>query len=507
MKKAVYSVMIITMIGKILGFGREILLSFYFGANGISDGYLISQTIPGTIFQFVGTGLATSFIPVYIKIKRDNGKTKADLFTNTIISIIMGFSTLVIIVVLIFARPIVKIFASGFSGQILDHTVLFTRITIFNLYFSAISYVFSSYLQANEIFAVTTFVAIPNSVIIMISIFLGAKYNLIALPVGSILSVFVQMLVLWAAMKNQDFCFKPNYGFKDHYVNEAAKLMFPVIIGISVNQINVLIDRTLASQILIGGISALLYADSLIMFVQGIFSQSIATVYYPSITKYVKEQDDQLLKEVVKEALTAVSFILMPIMIGCMIIAQDIIGALYGRGAFNKDAIILTGTALAFYGVGILGYGIREILSRIFYAFLDTKTPMRNAVAGMALNIILNIVLSKIMGIAGLALATSLSSTITAILLYKDMIKKIHGLFIKVDLKEYCKMGMAAVLMGVIVYVFRNTMDTGADYAKRTIILIVIGAVTYINMCGILKVNVYKKMVMLLVGKVKGKAS
>ena len=76
MKKAVYSVMIITMIGKILGFGREILLSFYFGANGISDGYLISQTIPGTIFQFVGTGLATSFIPVYIKIKRDNGKTK-----------------------------------------------------------------------------------------------------------------------------------------------------------------------------------------------------------------------------------------------------------------------------------------------------------------------------------------------------------------------------------------------------------------------------------------------
>ena len=111
------------------------------------------------------------------------------------------------------------------------------------------------------------------------------------------------------------------------------------------------------------------------------------------------------------------------------------------------------------------------------------------------------------MGIAGLALATSLSSTITAILLYKDMIKKIHGLFIKVDLKEYCKMGMAAVLMGVIVYVFRNTMDTGADYAKRTIILIVIGAVSYINMCGILKVNVYKKMVMLLVGKVKGKAS
>lgn len=507
MKKAVYSVMIITMIGKILGFGREILLSYYFGANGISDAYLISQTIPGTIFQFVGTGLATSFIPVYIKIKGENGKNRADFFTNTIISIILGFSTLVIIVVLIFAKPIVKIFASGFSGQILDYTVLFTRITIFNLYFSAVSYVFSSYLQANEIFAVTTFVAIPNSIIIMISIFGGAKYNLIALPAGSILSVFVQMLVLWTAIRKQGFRFKPNCRFKDQYVNEAASLMLPVIIGISVNQINVLVDRTLASQILIGGISALVYADSLIMFVQGIFTQSIATVYYPTIAKYVKEQDDQHLREAVKEALSAISFILMPIMIGCIIIAQDIIGALYGRGAFNKDAIMLTGTVLAFYGVGILGYGVREILSRIFYAFLDTRTPMKNAVAGMVLNIILNIVLSEIMGIAGLALATSLSSIITSILLYKDMLRKIKELFIKADLKEYCKIGIAAVLMGVAVYAFRSIMNTEVDYVKRAIILIVIGAVFYINVCRILKISVYEKMIMLLSRKVKGKAS
>lgn len=491
MKKAVYNVMIITIVAKLLGFGREILLAYFFGANGMSDAYLISQTIPGTIFQFVGTGLATSFIPVYMKIKNKEGSQRADFFTNTVLSAILVFSTIVIIIVLCFTEPIIKTFASGFTGQTLENAVFFSRICIFSLYLSAMLYVFSSYLQANDVFSIVSFVAVPNSIMIMIAIVLGAKWNIIALPVGSLLAVLLQIIILWPAMKKRGYRLKINWKFKDEYIKEICVLMIPVTIGVSINQINVLVDRTIASRVAVGGISALSYADSLIMFVQGIFSQSIATVYYPSIARIAEEKNEVKLKSLLEEAMGSMVFILMPIMIGCIILADGIVRVLYGRGAFDETAIGLTGTALALYGVGILGYGVREILSRVFYAFHDTKTPMINAMVGMILNIIMNVTLSGYIGIGGLALATSLSSIITAVLLYIALKRQYKDLFSNGNIKEYMKMIFAVIVMGGIVFFTYHITKMWVGYIGAVTISIIAGMIVYLLVCKILNVAVY----------------
>ena len=150
-----------------MGFFRELILSYYFGATGISDAYLISQTIPGTIFQFVGTGLTTCFVPIYFKILKDKGKEKVDEFTNKILSLVLLFSTVVIILVFVDTKFLIKLFASGFEGETLKYAIIFTRIGILGLYFSTLIYVYNSYLQANEIFVPTAFSAIPNSVFII----------------------------------------------------------------------------------------------------------------------------------------------------------------------------------------------------------------------------------------------------------------------------------------------------------------------------------------------------
>lgn len=495
MKKAVYNVMVITIVAKLLGFGREILLAYFFGANGMSDAYLISQTIPGTIFQFVGTGLATSFIPVYMKIKNQEGAQRADFFTNTVLSAILIFSTIVIIIVLSFTEPIIKMFASGFTGQTLENAIFFSRICIFSLYLSAILYVFSSYLQANDIFSVVSFVAVPNSIMIMVAIILGAKWNIIALPVGSLLAVLLQVIILWPTMKKRGYRLRINWKFKDEYIKEICILMIPVTIGVSINQINVLVDRTIASRVAVGGISALTYADSLIMFVQGIFSQSIATVYYPSIARIAEEKNEIKLISLLEEAIGSMVFILMPIMIGCIILANGIVRVLYGRGAFDETAIGLTGTALALYGVGILGYGIREILSRVFYAFHDTKTPMVNAMVGMILNIIMNVTLAEYLGIGGLALATSLSSIITAILLYIALKRRQKILFSNDNLKEYIKMIIAVSIMGCIVFFVYNLTKICLGYIGAVVISIAAGIITYMLFCKILNVKIYHSLI------------
>jgi len=148
MKKAALLVMIITVISKIVGFVREIVLSYVFGASAITDAYLISQTIPLTIFSFISTGIATGFIPIYSKIQQNDGKHYADKFTSNLSNSLLLLATIIVAFVLAFTQPVVKMFASGFSGETLELAVSFTRITVFGVYFTAVLYIFSGYLKS-----------------------------------------------------------------------------------------------------------------------------------------------------------------------------------------------------------------------------------------------------------------------------------------------------------------------------------------------------------------------
>lgn len=490
MKKVIANVILITVLAKVLGFAREILLSYFFGATGISDAYLVSQTIPGTIFQFVGTGLATSFIPVFMNILTKEGKKRADSFTNTVISIVFIFSTFVILLVWVFTPFIIKIFASGFQGQTLYYAIWFTRINIMSLYFSSMIYVFTSYLQACNKFKMVAFAAIPNSIVIIASIILGAKLHIYALPIGSVVAVFIQLIFIYAGVKQREFKLSLNVDFKNKYVKEVYKLMIPVIIGVSVNQINVLVDRTIASNVAIGGISALLYADSLVMFVQGIFAQSIATIYYPTITLMSEENKISELKSQISEALGGMVFLLLPITVGAVILARPIVSLLYGRGAFSENAVNMTSIALMFYSIGIVAFGVRELLSRVFYAFHDTKTPMKNAMYGMILNIILNIILSRTMGIGGLAFATSMSSIVTSMLLFLHLTERI-GVFIKPNfIKNILKILISVFVLGVISAIMYYIVFEKYGLYCRLFLTVFIGGVVYFIMTLILKIEI-----------------
>ncbi len=287
MGKAITGVVFFTLIAKALGFLRELVLSYYFGATGISDAYLISQTIPGTIFQFVGTGLATCFIPIYYKVLNRDGREAANYFTNVILTLVLSFSTVVIILIWLFTPQVVYLFAMGFSGDTLYYACQFTRIGVLSLYFSSFIYVYNSYLQANNIFSPTAFAAIPNSLAIIASIVLGAVCNIWLLSIGSTLAVGIQLIFILYPVYKLQHHFHISFDWQSRDIRDFFVLLLPVIVGVSVNEINTLVDRTIASGVAIGGISALTYANSLIMLVQGGMVQPIATVCYPKITNFV----------------------------------------------------------------------------------------------------------------------------------------------------------------------------------------------------------------------------
>lgn len=443
--RAISGVVLCTLIAKILGFLRELVLSYYFGATGISDAYLISQTIPGTIFQVVGTGLTTCFIPIFYKVLNHHGKEASDRFTNTIITIVLCFSTASIFCIWIFTPQIVHLFAMGFEGETLEYAKQFTRIGVLSLYFSTFIYVYNSYLQANNIFTPTAFAAIPNSIAIIASIVLGAVCDIWILPVGSTLAVGIQLLFILYPIYKLGYHFRVSFAWQKSDVKDFFILLAPVVIGVSVNEINVLVDRTIASNVAIGGISALTYANSLIMLIQGSIVQPIAMVCYPKITHCVSSGNSKAAENIVNQTFKYLFAILLPLTVFFMIYQYQIIDILFGHGRFSVKAVQMTGSVLFFYSLGIIFIGAREIMSRFYYAHANTKIPVRNATIGVGINIIFNMIFSRFIGLSGLALATSFSACITSILLFLDCNKFLKCDRPSLDLKDLVKVLFASV--------------------------------------------------------------
>lgn len=479
MKKAALLVMIMTILSKFLGFAREIVLSYVYGASAITDAYLISQTIPTVIFGFVNAGIATSFIPLYSRILNEHGRLEANRYTNNLSNALLLLASIIVAIVLLFTQPIVKLFASGFSGETLSLAINFTRISVFGVYFIAIINIFTSFLQLHKNYIIPALIGFPMNLVIIAFLFISNKTNIYAIVIGSVIATASQLLLLIPFVRKTGYKYQPIINLKDEYIRMMVIIALPVIAGQSVNQINVLVDRTLASSIAVGGISALNYASRLNSFVQGLFVSSISTVLYPMISKMAMEQDIKGFKTSISEAISITNLLVIPATIGAMIFSKEIIRLLFGRGAFTLEAIEMTGNALFYYSVGMIAFGLRDILSRAFYALHDTKTPMINATVAVVINIVLNLILSKFLGIGGLALATSIAAIVGTLLLFITLRRKIGGFGLREITISFVKISIVSVIMGCIA---RGTFRFFKQDLKENLSLILaigIGAVAY----------------------------
>lgn len=490
--KSVSAIMICTLLTKLLGFVRELVLSYYYGTSGISDAYLISQTIPSVIFEFVGAGITACFIPIYLKIKTNKNIQSANEFTNKITSLILMFSTVVIIMVEACTPFFVKIFASGFTGDTLNWGIVFTRICILSLYFSTYIFVYTAYLNANNNFFVSSFSGVVLSVCIIISIYMGAKYNVLLMSIGSCLAVGVRLLFIIPETKKYSLKSCINISWNDIYVKEFFILMLPVVIGTSINEINTLVDRTIASRVEVGAISALTYANSMMQLVNGSIVQPITTVAYPKITECIHRKNEQRAISIVTRIIGILLFLLIPLTIGIWCFGEQIIELLFSRGAFDRKALIMTSGAFKYYSLGLSFIGLREVLTRFYYANEDSKTPMINSSVGLVINIVFNITLSKMLGINGLAIATAISAFVTFMLLYINLLKNGYGR-ISIEKKEVIKIIFASLAtMTIMSIIYRRLLET---YKIAIVIVIVLSIIIYLILAKLLKIREFNEAV------------
>lgn len=500
--KTTIALMIITILSKVLGFGREIMLGSVYGATQYADVYLVALEIPAIIIASIATAISTTYIPLFYDIKEECGEERAMKFTNNLVNIVAIMCIIFVLLGLIFTKSLVKVIAFGFEGETLQLAVKFTRVLLLATLFIGIGYITTSYLQIKDNFAIPGLIGLPYNIIIIISIYLSVKYNIYILAWGTLIAYASQLIIQLPYAKKNGFKYKLELNLKDKYLKEMIIIVTPIFIGVAVNQINALIDKSLASTLAEGSIAALNYANKLNWFIITIFIASIASVIYPKIAELSTKNKKEQLLDTITTCVNTVVLLVVPISVGAIILANPIVKILFQRGEFDERAVKMTSIALVFYSLGMLAFGLRDVLSRAFYALKDTKTPMINGSLAMILNILLNIMLIRFMGHGGLALATSISSTVTVILLFISLKRKIDGFDMSKIINTLLKVIVTSLIMGLVTHIsyiiLENRLGEQFIYdIVNLVISVIIGAITY----AIIIINMKIDEVNLVIGR------
>ena len=189
-----------------------------------------------------------------------------------------------------------------------------------------------------------------------------------------------------------------------------------------------------------------------------VFSYTLSNIIFPELSKLTVDNKGEEVRKILNNSIKVSLLFIIPMSVGMALISSDIIKIIYERGEFTAHSTLLTSQALLFYSIGMIGYGLMEILNKAFYAMQDSKTPMKTSVVAIVLNVTLSLVLVKLMGYTGLPLAASITSIVIGILMVVLISKNVKGLIEKEDLKELAKILISSIFMGLIIIALKNVI-------------------------------------------------
>lgn len=463
MKKTAFILMIVTVLSKVIGFVREMVLANFYGTDMVADAFVIAFAIPVVLFNFVSTGVNTGMIPMLTEIEKNKGKEAGFQFTSNIFNIVTIFSTALFVVGFIFAEPLVKVFAFGFTGEKLRVAALLTRGILIGVYGLAISSVYRGFLHYNGYFTVTAMTGFVMNAFTIAAIVLSAlTKNLVILAVGAGLGQLMQYAIFIRPIIKTGYKHSWAIDLKDPHVKQLALLALPIIAGVAVNDINTLIDRNLASVFATNGVAVINYANRLIGFVSGIVIVSIVTAIYPTLARMASDKNIKGMKKEFASSISILNLLVIPALVGLALFAKPIVSLLFERGQFNQNDVTMVGTALILYTPMLIGVAYRDVLSRMFYSLHDMKTPAVNAAISMILNVSFSLLFAKFIGLYGLAVGTSIATLLSTLLLMSVLRYRLKGLSLGRIIPSTIKVVISTILMAAAsggFYYYTSIMD------------------------------------------------
>jgi putative peptidoglycan lipid II flippase len=467
--RIVSTIVLLTVIVKLIGFLRVLFMAHFFGTGLEASAFEAAYRIPDLLFISIGIAIATTFIPIFNEYLTRNGHKEAMLFANNVVNLLLLVTVVMAVLGIALAPYIVSLIYQGFQGQIYNLTVDLVRILFPIIIFIALSYIMVGLLQSLGEFKIPALISLPANVVSIVYLLLfnhhGGIYGFAA---AVVFAWSLQLLIQGPALRRKGYRYVPILNLKHQGLRKMLVMMIPVVFGSSVQQFNVIVNGALASYLGVNALAALAYANYIYVIVAGIFTYAVSAVMFPSLSRMYSSANQSEFKQLINLSIRSISFILVPLMIGMMLLSEPIVALLLQRGQFDVSSTRLTAGILFFYALGMLGYGLQELLSKAFYAVQNTRTPLKAAVLGMTLNILLSIILVRYLKLGGLALAASASSIFIAGILLTRLSHFIPGLIEKATFTSIYKVFVSAIIMGIAVYFYRDFlwMDLSNHYAN-----------------------------------------
>ena len=493
-----------TLISRILGYFRDILIATFLGASIYADAFFVAYRLPNTFRRLFAEGVFNAaFIPSYVaenKISKTTGKKFADDVLNLLIIVLLG----TIFIVEIFTPLIVYLIAPGFYDDVekFNIAVELTRITFPFLFFVSLSSLFSGILNSNNKFAAAAASPIILNIFLILSLFISYFFKLnyeLNLSYAVTIAGLFQLFFLIFFTKHY---YKPSINFKikiNSKIRFFLKKLLPSIFSSGVTQINILVGTIIAS-FEAGAVSYLYYADRIYQINLAIAGIAIGTVALPELSKKIKAGNISEVMSIQNKSIELCLVLSIPACLGLIIASQQITSALFGYGTFLETDVLSTAQALKYFGYGVPAFALIKVLSNLFFARDNTKTPFYISVFSVLTNILISLTYFKEMGFIIIPIATSIA-TWCAVIIYLILLIKLK--YFNVGSKLYInliKTIISVVIMSLLLYFLINFFEDKliyTNYYKSFYLIMIVGLVAAIyllsaRLLGVFKVKNFK---------------
>ncbi len=489
-----------TFISRIFGLARELFVASLFGATTVADSVNVAFKLPHLFRRIFAEGAFSAvFVPIFNE-KMLKSKDDALAFTGTIFTMLIVTLAVLVLLMQLFMPYLLYLIAPGFQGdkEKFDLTILLCRITIPYLIFMSVTALFGGILNSVKKFAAFAFSPIILSLVIIFGTMIlqtRLKPDL-SIAVSLLIAGILQILFMFYCVAKSRLLFPIICNINDKDSKKFLLKVGPAVISSGVQQLNIFISQSIASFIP-GAISILAYADRIYQFPLSIIGVTFGTILLPELSRIYKQNDYALASKTQNQAIKLGLLLSLPASFGIIGLSDSIIHVIYEHGAFTRADTIKTANAISVFAIGLPAFILSKILTPIFYANQDTKTPMRITIYSLIANTILNVLLMIVLGHVGIALGSSISAWFNVYLLYKN-IDNNYKIIIDRDLKIFCfKTLLSCFFMYTIItlinhnnfyYFYHNSLIVKTIALASTII---VGAASFFAMAFCLKLKNY----------------
>jgi len=416
-----------TLLSRILGFVRDVVVARAFGAGIEADAFFVAFRIPNLFRRLFAEGaFSQAFVPVLSEFRTQGGDEAVRDLASHVAGMLAAVLALVTVVGVVAAPVLVLVFAPGFSqdAEKFELTASMLRVCFPYLAFISLTSLCGGVLNTYGKFAVPAFTPVLlNVCLIAATVWLAPRMArpIEALAIGVFVAGVVQLAFQLPFLARVGVLVRPRFALAHPGMRRVAVLIVPALLGVSVAQINVLVNTLIASFLQDGSVSWLYFADRIMEFPLGVFGIALATVILPTLSRQHASESAQVFSNTLDWALRLTALIALPAAVGLALLAGPILATLFHHGAFTADDVRLSSLALTAYCVGLPGFVAVKVLAPGFFARQDMRTPVRIAVVAMLTNLVLNLVLVAPLQHAGLALGTGLAALLNAYLLYRAL--------------------------------------------------------------------------------------